>query len=127
MKRYCVVTHRDQVLSISEGKIIGKQPIHDLVSNYHWFRLDVNHIFMVAEYPMSSHAPLHAHALASMLPHVSSAKPIQAHLQKTALGVNKDNHWQALQTYLGLADEHTIEDVIDIVVSKHGPLFAIHT
>jgi hypothetical protein len=127
MKRYAIVSHhiKDQNLQLAGGKILGSQPVHDLVSNYHWLRLDDEHILMLADYLVCNHAALHTHEKVSMLPHIGSIRTIHAHIQKNVLHANKDKHWIALATYFGLDKTHTMEDLLEKVVAKHGALYAI--
>lgn len=117
MKRYAVVTHPKVTLSLSGNKIVGKQPVHELVQNYHWVRLDNEHIFMVANYSVSQHTALHVHDKVSMLPHISSSK-------KVLSSITNEKHKNVMVSALGLAAFHTMEDLIDIVISKHGAVFA---
>lgn len=128
MKRYAIVTHhvKDQELRIDEGRIIGQQPGHDLMRSYHWFRLDDEHIMVSADYHLSRHAALHAHEKISMLAHTGSNKPVHEHIHNKIKHEHKGKHWHALKKHLDLDETHTMEDMIDKIVEKHGPMFHIH-
>lgn len=115
--RHMVVEHhvKDEELKIVDGRVTGKQPIHDLVGTYHWLRIDDAHIFMVADYSISHHVAIHAHAKVSVLPVVGSSKHLHKHL--------KGRHFEALKNRFNLDETHTSEDIIDTIVAIHGPLY----
>jgi hypothetical protein len=126
-KRYMVVTHpiADEKLAFVDGKITGKQPIHNLVNGYHWARLDATHIIMLAGYPLSNHIHIHTHEKVSVLPTHSSSKSVKMHLTQNAHPSVKDAHIASLHHNLGMSDDCTMDDLIDTLVAKHGVLFAL--
>lgn len=116
--RYMVVEHHinDEKLRIEDGKVIGQIAIHGLVGTYHWFRLDDNHVFMMADYSAKHHVAIHEHAKVSVLPVLGSVKHLHKHL--------KNKHFLAAKKVFNLDETHTTEDIVDMIIAKHGPLYA---
>ena len=121
-QRYLVVTHprSNEQLAIVDGEIVGQQPVHHLVANYRWHRMDEDHIIMVAGCPMHTHSELDTHEKVSALPSLHSSKPIHSHFAKMIKHSSRDKHLQALTKHLDLDETHTMEDVVDKLVAKHG-------
>jgi len=124
-KRYLVVSHpvEEEQHKIVDNKIVGKQPAHDLLSGYHWVRLDKAHILLLAETPLHTHKELHAHDKVSVLPSITSSKSLHHHFTNKL--TNKHHHHNSLINHFGIDETHTMEDLQGMIESKYGPLFSL--
>jgi len=117
--RYMVVEHprENEKLQIDGHKITGQVPIHDMLSEYHWARLNDNYVILMGNYSVGHHANLASHSKVSILPPENSVKKILAHPMQ-------DVHKDALRMALSLDDEHTMEDVLVKLELLYGAVFA---
>jgi|ERR1700761_1961712 len=129
MQRYMVVEHKhaEADLKLVDGKVEGKLPIHGYLSNYHWARLDETHVICIGSFPAHHHNDIHNHEKVTVLPHVGSSRMLRQHVVKNGKSPNKIAHLASLCTALDVDHNGSIDDVIDAVVSKHGPCFAVQT
>ena len=124
--RYVVVAyHKDtaEALCLENGFFKNHLPIHELCHEYHYTRIDDEHVLVYAEYPVSHHHMIANHKHALMLPSVSSNKPIHAHaMHLSTTGPNKHPHAMALLKRYSLDESHNMSDLLDAVEQHEGPL-----
>jgi hypothetical protein len=104
-------------LSADRKNVLGQLPVHGLLGNYHWARLNAQHVLVTADYSIASHVALAVHPAVSVLPVISSGKTLFKHLN------NRKDHLQALID-IGIDDEGTMSDFIEIAESRYGPIFS---
>lgn len=115
------VEHHESInLELVDNRIEGHVPIHYLLSNYYWTRLDADHVILVGSHSLSVHKELHEHSKVVVLPYLHHRKTIREHYQQK----DKMAHHNALATNLELNDDDTMQELIDAVVVKHGHVFA---
>ena len=119
MRRYMVVEHpveSDQLTTVG-NRVIGQVPIHSMLQDYHWARIDKTHVILIGGYSIGHHVALHSHDKVSVLPSQNSTKTIVNHPMK-------DAHKKALQMALSLDDSHTMETVLEKLELQYGPIFS---
>lgn len=99
-------------------KLANKQPIHDLVGNYHWHRLDDEHVIMVADYPVKNHKEIDKHPAVTIIPSLGSSKKLHKH-------ISKQKHLDAIRKHFDITEDHTSEDLLDQLADKFGPMFTL--
>lgn len=119
-KSYMTVEHHESTnLELVGNSIQGQVPIHHLLSNYYWTRLDAEHILLVGSHSLSVHKDLHEHPKVVMLPYLHHRKTIHDHYHQK----DKMKHHEALSKNLGLDHDATMQEVVDAAISKHGHIF----
>jgi hypothetical protein len=120
MKYMTVQHHEDTHLKVVGNTIEGRVPVHDLMANYYWARLDADHILLYGSHSLSTHKALHDHPKAVVLPFLHHRKTLKEHyVQKDKL-----THHSALAKNLALDDDATMQEFVDAVIAKHGAIFA---
>ena len=100
-----------------DGKFQNYLHIHHMLGTYHWSRLDSQHVVLLANYSVHHHKALQEDHKVSLLPHISSAKPIHKVVKKSI-------HWEALRDKLEVDHDSSMDDILDALEEKHGAIFA---
>ena len=125
--RYLIVAyHKDtaDALCVENGLFKNHLPIHELLHEYHYTRIDDEHVLVNAEYPVSHHHLIDKHPHTLMLPSISSGKALHTHAVFVSLkGLNnKQKHVQALMSRYKLDPTHTMSDLLEKIEEHEGPL-----
>jgi hypothetical protein len=99
-----------------DGRFIGTIPVHEWLAEYHWSRISEDFVLLLGEYSYQWQQALLDHVDVEMLPSVSS-------LRKLGTFLKKPGFWAALKTNLGVDDNATMDDILDRIEEKHGPIF----
>lgn len=107
-RRYMIVTHsKDNKDAVS---------VHGLLADYHWHRLDDDHVLLYGSYLPSHGNKLREHPDVSVMPHAVSSKPLSVHLDKT-------HHLKALSTHMKIEEDAQMTHFLDAVETRLGPVF----
>ena len=120
-QRYMIVEYSlatEKALGLdAQGFLVNHMHLHELLATYHWSRLDNDHVIVLGNYSISKQKELDNHPAVTILPHLASTK----HLHKVS---KKPAHWLALKSSLSLDDPSTMSDVVDVLHTIHGPIYA---
>lgn len=121
MIKYMTIAHHESVAHcIENGKVLGRVPVHNLMSNYYWTRLDAEHILLMGSHPLSSHNALNEHPDVVVLPFLHHRKTLKEHYKHK----DKMGHHAALSKNLSLDEDATMQELVDAAIAKHGAVFA---
>lgn len=124
MKRYrymVVKYHQDteKALCVEKGLFKNHLPVHELLCEYHWVRLDAEHVLVTGEYPIGHHDKLAKHEHVYMLPSIGSNRRLH-----TVLSNPKSNFTAALLKKYNMPIDSSMSDLIDALETQEAPLFA---
>lgn len=119
-----------QNAKVVDGQWTNKMPGHDFVSNYHWSRIDAEHVIANARYNIARHKQLHSHPNITVLPSMyNSNTSVMDHINKqhkvflAQKHFPKDKHKAVIQKLLGKSDG-TYGELMEIIEDRFGPLFS---
>jgi hypothetical protein len=121
-QRYIVVEHprETETLHLIDKRLGGVLPVHTLLTQYHWARLDDIHVVVIGGYGLPASNKLSAHPSVTVLPSLNSTRTIHAHCVKCG----KLAHFNALAPQLGLTQTSTMGDFVDSIAERYGPVFS---
>jgi len=120
-QRYIVVRYpvsSEKKHRVENGIFKDHLPIHELLHEYHWERLDDNFVLVTGEYTIGHHHMIMNHPHAHMLPSLGSGKKLYKH----GIDCGKQEHTKALIDRFKLNETHSIADLLDELEGKMGPM-----
>lgn len=114
--RYPIASEKKLGNLSSNGRFVNAVPIHELLTAYYWSRIDANLVLLLGEYPYHFQQAILNRSDVEVLPSITSTK-------KLGSVVKKKDFWRALKANLRVDDSSTMDDILDIMEAKHGPMF----
>jgi hypothetical protein len=101
----------------ADGRFVNTIPIHEWLGSYYWSRINADYVLLLGEFPFEFQRAITEHPAVEVMPSILSRKKLGATLKKT-------NFWAALKANLGVDDNAVMDDLLDLIEEKHGPIFA---
>ena len=121
--RYMVVRHPHSVASntrIVNGLFENHLPIHELLHEYHWSRINDEFVLVQGEYSVGHFKMLSENAHTWLLPSIGSAHILAKHGNTRG----KEEHSRALHSRYNLPVGAAMPDLLDAIEEQEGPLFS---